>query len=132
MTSSWIIGAGELIPSKMTPAAPPQLAPSVTGYPFMNLARRHGIDYTDVLLAAECYQPTCKFSPSTLRLAAFARLTNHVLAEISDLMGQPVGDRGGPHLCSCGAAHFSTEPCQADPYAGISMRLITYYLPGTD
>lgn len=79
-----------------------------TGYPFMQLAARHRVDYGDVLLAADW----CSGHQTDQTTQARNRLPGEVRTEINRLVLQPVGDRGGPQTCSdCGKPHFAAEPC---------------------
>lgn len=88
-----------------------------TGYPFLRLAQAHGVDYGDVLVTTEWlrFGPR-KRGPITDQPQHVIDCARNVPVRAFDaicaLLDQPVGDRGGPHWCSCGKAHFSTEPCK--------------------
>lgn len=79
-------------------------------YPFLDVAKRHGIDYGDVLMAAEFLLHT---ESSSIEVDEH-RVPLDAMMEIAELVDLPVHARGGrTDVCespSCGAEARWNEP----------------------
>lgn len=67
------------------------------GYPFMALAKKHGVAYEDVLEFSLPYHRPSPLLSSFNWYAVRERLPQECKREIADLMNEPVWARGGPH-----------------------------------
>lgn len=91
-----ICGRGE---AQLIEACEPKIE-YVTGYPFMRLAKRHGVDYGDVLNWAQNSDPNLpEYTLSTNeRFRLYQRLSNAAEMDIEKLMDLPVVLRGSPYV----------------------------------
>lgn len=84
MTSGYFVGSSvQVTPPPIPPATP-------TGYPFLQIARRYGLNYGDVLLGAESWRRVL----TEVESDRYYALPAEVQDEINTLMNLPVADRG--------------------------------------
>lgn len=92
-------------------------------YPFMDVARRHGISYGDVLEAAQFHIDDEAGRTPRIAFLDEEKVPLHAMEDIVDLLHVPVAERGGrTEVCDvCGVAfdYLTTVPaCKGPPDNG--------------